>query len=103
MKININEITTKTNIIPEEERPHINLLANAFLTFKDDAGNYFTISGFTVWKSKDYDGYNVTVPQKLGRKPCFKYWASNKELWREIKKEIISEYQNSTIPIIEEE
>lgn len=102
MKVNINEITIKINLIPEEEKPHPNLLANAFLTLKDDVANYITISGFTVWKSKDYEGYNVTVPQKPGPKPNFHYWASNKELWAKIKREIISEYHNSTIPIIEE-
>jgi hypothetical protein len=102
MKININEITIKINLIPEEKKPHPNFLANAFVTFKDDVGNYITISGFAVWKSKDYEGYNVTVPQRPGTKHRFQYWASNKDFGTKIKREIISEYHNSTIPTIEE-
>ena len=98
MKINFNEITIKIKKIPIEERPHPNLLANAFLTLKEEFGSYFTISGFTVWKSKDYKGYNVKVPQKRN----FDYCSFEKSLWQKLKKEIISEYERSTIPIIEE-
>lgn len=102
MKININKskfTLTKISIKQVADKKNPNLLAYASLTFKDeDAGEYFVISGFTVWKSK-YEGYNVEVPKK----PSFQYCLFEKSLWRKIKKEIIDRYIYESIPIIEED
>ena|SRR3989338_7169774 len=96
MQIKFTEITVKVNLIPEKDRKHENMLATAFLTFKDAGGGYFTIPGFTVWKSRDYLGLNVTEPQK----PGFKHVLFESGLWKKIKKEIIDAYQNEEIPVI---
>jgi len=96
MKVNINEIkfTIKEAI---KEGKHENLLAYATVMFKGELGEYFSISGFTVWKSK-YGGYNVAVPSKQD----FKYCLIEKSLWRRIKQEIIEKYEYMEIPVIEE-
>ena len=99
MDINFDKITIKINEIPEEEKNHPNMLANAFLTLKNKDGEYWTISGFTVWKSRDYDGYNVTLPQNSKN---FKYCSFEKSFWGKLKRQIIKEYECSTIPIVEE-
>jgi hypothetical protein len=96
MKININEINFTIKQATDSNK-HQNLLAYITLTFKEESGEYFTISGFTFWKSK-FDGYNLEVPGKSG----FKYCLIEKSLWRKIKQEIIKQYDYKDIPIIEE-
>jgi len=96
MKININEIKFTIKRATDKKK-HPNLLAYITLTFKEEFGEYFTISGFTFWKSK-FGGYNVEVPSKIG----FKYCLIEKSLWRKIKQEIIKQYDYESIPIIEE-
>jgi hypothetical protein len=96
MKININEIKFTVRKATGEKK-HKNLLAYATITFKGELGEYFSISGFTVWKSK-YEGYNVEVPSK----PGFKYCLIEKYFWRKITDEIIKRYNYETIPIIED-
>jgi hypothetical protein len=98
MKINLIEMTANVKLTSGQ---HENLLANATLTFKGELGEYFTISGFTVWKSK-FGGFNVVVPKKWN----FKYFLSEKSLFEKIKKEILEKYDYASIasvPIIEEE
>ena len=90
-------MTVKINLIPEKTRKHENMLANAFLTFKDDNGGYFTIPAFTVWKSKEYKGLNVTEPQKTG----FKYVQFESNYGRMIKAEIVRCYEKELIPVID--
>ena len=97
MKININEIKFTIKQATDSNK-HPNLLAYITLTFKGESGEYFTISGFTLWKS-NYGGYNVEVPSKRG----FKYCLIEKSLWQKIKKEIIDKYDYESIPIIEED
>lgn len=96
MKININEIKF-TIQRAKDGKKHPNLLAYITLTFKEESGEYFTISSFTFWKSK-FGGYNLEVPGKRG----FKYCLIEKTLWRRIKQEVIKEYGYMEIPIIEE-
>jgi hypothetical protein len=96
MKININEINFTIKEATDADK-HQNLLAYLTLTFQEESGGYFTISGFTLWKSK-FGGYNVEVPGKRG----FKYCLIEKSLWRKIKEEIIEQYEYKNIPIIEE-
>lgn len=96
MQIKFTEITVKVNLIPEKDRKHENMLATAFLTFKDAGGGYFTISGFTVWKSKEYAGLNVTLP---GNKK-FQYMQLEPGLWKKIKIEIMNAYEYKIIPIV---
>lgn len=99
MKINITEITAKVKILSEMDCPrkHENLLANASLAFKGELGEYFTITGFTVWKSK-FEGFNVEVPRKWN----FKYCLFEKSLFEKIKREILEKYDYASIPIIKE-
>ena len=96
MKININEINFTIKQATDINK-HQNLLAYITLTFKGELGEYFTISGFTLWKS-NYGGYNVEVPGKRG----FKYCLIEKSLWGKIKQEIIDQYDYKNIPIVEE-
>ncbi|HOX10363.1 MAG TPA: hypothetical protein P5323_00180 [Candidatus Moranbacteria bacterium] len=94
MRINIVEITASVKLTSGQ---HENLLANATLTFKGELGEYFTISGFTVWKSKYDNALNVQVPQKRN----FKYCLFEKSLLEKIKREIIEKYDYASIPIVE--
>ena len=97
MKTSFNEITVKINLIPEKERKHPNILANAFVTFKEVEGGYITIAGFTVWESK-HGGRNVTPPQN---QRGFKYCQFEPGLWTRLKLEIIKAYEYAKIPIID--
>ena len=96
MKTNIQEITIKVKIAPENERKHPNILASAFVTFKEEEGGYITISGFTVWRSK-HGGLNVTYP---GTKN-FQFCRSEPAFWKRLKSAIIDAYEIEKIPIIE--
>ena len=97
MRININEITIKVVLIPEQERKHANLLANVSVTLKEDEGGYFTISGFTIWKSQyEGQGLNVTPPGKRG----FTYCRFEPGLWKRLKLAIIDAYEFEKIPVI---
>lgn len=71
-----------------------NILANASLVFVGDLGTYFTLTGFTVWKSK-FGGYNVEVPQKKN----FKYCSFAPSFWESVKTLIIDAYEWETIPV----
>lgn len=93
MKMNMTEITAKVTLVSGQ---HENLLANASLTFRGDSVEYFTITGFTVWKSK-YGGLNVEVPQNRR----FKYCLFEKSLHEEVKKLILEKYDYASIPIVE--
>lgn len=95
MKINITEVnfTITKNTDPNK---HKNLLGYATLTFKDELGDYFTITGFTIWKSKIDDLLNVEPPGKIGFKYCLG------PILKKLKKEIIKQYDFQSIPIIEE-
>lgn len=93
-----NNLETSYKILKAEgEKKHKNLLAYASITFKSDSGDYFTFSGFTIWKSI-YGGYNVEVPAKIN----YKYFLCEKGLWGKIKKEIIKQYEWDDIPIVED-
>lgn len=98
MKINITEIEANVKLVSGK---HENLLANASLTFKGELGEYFTITGFTVWKSK-YGGFNVEVPQKRYFKNVFKYCLFSKSFFEKIKKEILEKYDYASMPIVKE-
>jgi hypothetical protein len=97
MKITMEITEIIVKIQQPKQKLHSNLLACATLTFKGKEGEYFTISGFTIWKSK-YGGYNVEPPQKRN----FKYCLFEGSLWRKLKKEIIEQYDYAMIPIVEE-
>ena len=95
MKLNIHEATIKINLIPEKEGRHPNILANALVTFKEEEGGYFTVSGFTVWRSQ-YGGFNVTPPTNR----FFKYFISEPGFWKRLELAIIDAYEYAKIPII---
>lgn len=105
ISINIGKISAKVQLLPERERKHPNLLANASITLKEESsGGRATITGFTIWKSKyqaDPSGdnnLNVMVPQKRN----FKYLLFNDLLWFRIKKLIVDAYAYKNIPVIGE-
>ena len=93
------EVTVKIRLISEQDRKHENILASASLTFKDDDGGYFTISGFTVWKSKDYKGLNVTVPENPRSK--FKYMQMESGLGKKYKRMIMDAYEIENMPLVD--
>ena len=96
-QIDINEFVCKvTPVSGVNPKRHPNLLANASVSFKGNSGQYFTITGFTVWKSK-YNGLNVQVPQK--NFPPFKYLLVEKSLWKKISDEIINLYAYVISPV----
>lgn len=96
MKININEIKFTIKKLTGLKK-HPNLLANITIIFKEESGEYLTISGFTLWKSK-FEGYNLEVPSK----PGFKFSLISTSLKNKIKKEVIKQYEYEDIPIVEE-
>lgn len=99
-QIEINEFTCKiTPVSGKNPKRHPNLLANASVSFKGIGGQYFTITGFTVWKSK-FGGLNVQVPQK--NFPHFKYLLVEKTLWKKISDEVLSRYEYAIIPAVKE-
>jgi hypothetical protein len=96
MKIDFKEMEFKVKLATDKNK-HQNLLAFGTLILKGETGEYFTISGFTLWKSK-FGGYNVEVPNKSG----FKYCLIEPSLKRKIEREIISQYDHETIPVIDD-
>lgn len=93
MKININEIKITNKKIEGEKHP--NLLATATITLKDESGDYFVISGITIWKSKINSGNNVEPPKNGFFKYCYG------SLWEKIRREISKQYDYDEIPIKE--
>lgn len=94
MQIEINEVTCKVEIKKITKTP--NLLANVHLTFKGPGNHYFTITGFSLWKSQ-YSGLNLEPPKK----GFFKFVLFEKELKKMIMKEVIKAYDYKDIPVIE--
>ena len=88
------ELSVKINLV---EGKHENLLANANVSFKFETGEYFTITGFGVWKSK-FGGLNVTMPRKAG----FTFCLFEKSLWSKIKNYILDAYEYESVPLIKE-
>lgn len=99
MNIELDGFTCKVTLFSDKNpKRHPNLLANASVSFKGSvSGQYFTITGFTVWKSK-FKGLNVQVPQK--NFPPFKYLLVEKSLWKKISDEILDKYEREIIPIV---
>ena len=96
MNVNINNIRTVIKKITDGQK-HPNLLAYVTLIFEGESDGYFSISGFTLWKSK-FGGYNLGVPCK----PGFKYCLIEKLLRQKIEQEAIKQYEYEGIPVIEE-
>ena len=100
MKINSVEITAKINFAGEKKN-HPNILATATITLKEELGEYLIISGFTIWKSRDYDGLNVEAPKSNTK---FKYCQGT--LLPRIKREIERQYEQDLkykdIPVVED-
>ena len=95
MNIKINEIRPKIKIMDDIKYPDVK--AQAFISFIDEDKRTMTISGFTVRKSK-FQGYYVTPPSR----GIFKFFLAEISLWKEIEREILKEYDNTTIPIVNE-
>jgi len=93
MKINLTEVTISFK--KPEGKHHENLLAHAAITLKDENHDYLVISGITVWKSKEFSGLNVEPPKNRTFKYCYG------SLWQKLKKEILEQYENWSIPVID--
>lgn len=100
MKIKITGLEPKIKLATDKQYP--NLLAHASLKLIDEHERYFTISGFTIRKSK-YDGKPYLMPpsKRMGN-GFFKFTLIEKSLWKEIEKETLAEYEKETIPVVEE-
>ena len=94
MKINLTEFTISF-IKPSGKKKHENLLAYAAITLKDENHDNLAISGITVWRSNKYDGLNVEPPKNKTFKFCYG------SLWDKIRKEILEQYENWSIPVID--
>jgi len=98
MKITFTDLEVKIKKVADKTK-HPNLLAYATVIFRNSMGDYFSITGFTVWKSKfENVGLNVEEP---GRKN-FKYVLAEKSFTEKLKKEILEKYSCEEIPIVEE-
>jgi hypothetical protein len=93
VKIQLTEIIAKTKLV-DNKKLNPNLLANATLVFRGEMGEYFTITGFTIWKSK-YEGINVCVP----RKGYFKFCLFEESIWKKIKKAVLDSYDYESMKI----
>jgi hypothetical protein len=103
MQINITQLEIKISPINNPSK-HQNLLAHVILKFKENSGDGFIISGFTLWKSKygyGYHGYHVEPPTRLPSRGGYKfrYFSCDSFLWRKIEREIINQYECGDIPI----
>jgi len=87
--VNISSVSVKVYAAKGKNK---DLLANASLTFRGETGEYFTISGFSIWNSK-FGGLNVEVPRKAG----FKFFLPESTLWRKLKKAILDQYDYFSI------
>lgn len=94
LELQLKELSVKINLSNGRIQ---NMLASANVTFKFESGEYFTITGFSVWKSK-FEGLNITEPQKARFKFCF----FEKSIWTKIKKNILDAYECASIPIVED-
>lgn len=104
MKINIKELKFKIKLTMDKKRP--DLLAYVSFIFIEEHERYFTINGFTIRKG-EYDNNNnklyLAPPSKSTSRGFYRFTLIERSLWKEIEKEVISEYENTTIPIIEDE
>lgn len=98
MKINFTELEVRIKKLADKTKHH-NLLAYATVIFRSDTGDYVSITGFTVWKSKfENGGLNVEEPGKRG----FKYVLAEKAFEEKLKREILAKYEYAEIPIVKE-
>ncbi len=100
MKINFNEIKLTIKLVSDNKYP--DLLAYASLKFIDEHGRHFTVNGFTIRKSKYNGKPYLTLPSKRMANGFFKFTLIENSLWKEIEKEALSQYEQETIPVIEE-
>jgi len=101
MKITIKEINFTIKLVDDNRYP--DLLAYASIRFVDEHERHFTFNGFTIRKSKFNGKPYLAPPTKRMEKGFFKFALAERSLWKEIEKEMIAQYENELIPIIEEE
>lgn len=100
MKINIKELQFKIKLTTDKER--LDLLAYASLILIEEHERYFTVNGFTIRKSKYDSKPYLAPPSKSTARGFYKFILTERSLWKEIEKEAISEYEKTTIPIVED-
>lgn len=100
MKITFNKMDPTIKKV--EDSRSLDLLAYVSLKLTEEHERHLTINGFTIRKSQ-HNGKPYLVPpsRSLGYgKGFFKYTLIEESLWKEIEREILKEYNYSTIPII---
>lgn len=100
MKINFKEIKYKIKPVSDSEKP--NLLAYVSIGFIEEHERFFMVNGFAIRKSHFNGKPYLTDPSKKMGNGFYKYALIEKSLRKEIEKEILSEYENQIIPIVEE-
>jgi len=97
IEVSFGEISAKANAIVRERQP--NIIGNASISIKSLSGEFITITGFTVWKSK-FGGYNITPP--TDSRSRFQYCLIDKLLWKKIKDLVIESFEYDNIPMVKD-
>ena len=100
MKITIKEIKYKIKLANDSKHP--DLLAYVSISFIEEHERFFIVNGFTIRKSRFNGKPYLAAPSKRTVNGFYKFTLIERSLWREIEKEIISEYDAEIIPIVEE-
>jgi len=100
MKINILQLDFTIKPIEDTNKP--DMLAHVSLKFTDEHERHFTVNGFTIRVSKlNQKPYLVPPSKSMGMgRGFFKYTIIDSSLWKEIERDILKEYDYSTIPVI---
>jgi len=102
MEINFKKMQCKVKNAGDNESSDV--LAHVSFTFIDDLERYFTVSGFTIRKSKyNQEPYLMGPSRPIKGGGFFKFTLIDRSLWKMMVKEALSKFEYSNIPIIEED
>ena len=101
MKIKFEEL--KFSIKPNVDKSYPDLFARVSISFFDEHQRNFTFNGFTIRKSKNDGKPYLTHPSKPTNNGFYVFSLVDKTLFKEIEREVLKEYSDNTIPIIDEE
>ena len=100
MKILFKEIKPIIKLSIDQKQP--SLLAYVSLKLIDEHERHFTVNGFTIRKSQYNGNPYLTMPSKKAGVGYYKFAIIDKSLLKEIEKEVLSQFQYESIPVIEE-
>ena len=101
MKVLFDQI--KINVKPVDDYNHPDLLAHVSLTLYDTQARYFTVSGFTLRKSKYNGSPYLLGPNRPKREGgFFQFTLIENSLKKMIENEVLLQYDKETIPVVEE-